>query len=196
MRRSGRPCAVILVGRVLNEVSGAEQYQGFIERYKLSRQAFLESLAGVRTLSSSELERVASFVERLAFTFLSSDARFERHHALLERRWALIDLARHATTFSDRSPSQTRTMLERLGGILSLPGTVLLVDEGGRAMIEASIGLGEDVLHVLAAKDWPRLFERYGQESRLALATREEMLGAGIDLIDPPLVAQRLEHGS
>ena len=194
MRRRSRPCAVILVGRVLNEVAGAEQYQGFIEQYKLCREAFLENLAGVRTLSSPELDRVATFAERLAFSFLASDARFERHHTLLERRRTLLQLAHHATTCTNHSPAPLRTMLELLRGILALRGAALLEEEGGLAVVRASVGLGEDAIDVLVRQDWPQLFRRHGEGALLALAGPPEMIGTGLEQIGQPLVAQRLVH--
>ena len=75
IRRRNRLHSVILVGRVLTEVFGGEQCLGFIECYKLSREAFLESLAGVRSLGSSDLDRIAVFVRRLATTFIAGDTR-------------------------------------------------------------------------------------------------------------------------
>ncbi len=50
-------------------------------------------------------------------------------------------------------------------------------------------------MHVLASQDWSRTFEQHGQRSRLVLADRQEMLRAGLDCADVPLVIQRLHHG-
>jgi diguanylate cyclase (GGDEF)-like protein len=192
-----RPPSVILVGRVFTEVVGGEQCLGLIERYKLSRQSFLESLAGVRSVGSLELDRIATFVRRLASSFIAADSRLENRSAMLERRQGLLDFARKATAFHDRGPGQTRGMLEFLGRVLAVPGSAILLEseDARRVEVLASVGLGEDALHVLAHQDWARIFEQHGQGARLYLPDRQEMLRAGLDLAAVPLAAQRLTHG-
>lgn len=199
IRRRNRLHAVILVGRVLTEVFGGEQCLGFIERYRLSRRSFMESLAGVRTLSGPDLDRIASFLQRLASSFAAVDQRLERGRSQLRRRQELLAVARQAMTFQDRGHDQTRSVLEFLGRLLAVPGSALLLagEEERRFEVHSSLGLGEDALHVLANQDWPKLFElNGGGTSQVYLPDRMQMLRAGLDLAKAPLAAQRLEHGS
>jgi diguanylate cyclase (GGDEF)-like protein len=197
VRKHNKPHAIILVGRVLNEVLGGEQCLGFIERYRLSRQSFLESLSGVRSLSAADLERVAAFVQRLAFSFAATDSRLEQRHALLERYRHLLDMARQVVVSPDRSPDQSRRMLEQLGQLLPLSGVAVLLagEEGEPARVQASIGLGEAALHALAHYAWPRTFELHGQRQFLRLNDQPALLRAGLEPVKPPLVAQRLTNG-
>jgi hypothetical protein len=197
IRRRNRLHSVILVGRVLTEVFGGEQCLGFIERYKLSREAFLESLAGVRSLGSSDLDRIAVFVRRLATTFIAGDTRLEHRRVLLDRKQGLIDFARQTTAFHEHTPGQTREVLEFLGRIFNAPGAAILLagEDAHRVDVHSSVGLGEETLHVLANQDWSRLFELYGRGARLVLSDRKEILRAGLDCADVPLVLQRLHHG-
>jgi diguanylate cyclase (GGDEF)-like protein len=198
IRRRNRLHSVILVGRVLTEVFGGEQCLGFIERYKLSRETFLESLAGVRSLGGPDLDKLAVFVRHLATTFIAGDTRREQNRLLTERKQELLDFARQATAFQDGGPDRTREVLEALGRMLSAPGLAILLagDESHPAEVHSSVGLGEHTLHVLAKQDWPRIFEKHGQGPRLVLPDRQAMLRAGIDCADVPLVAQRLDHGA
>lgn len=197
IRRRNRLHSVILVGRVLTEVFGGEQCLGFIERYKLSRQSFLESLAGVRSLGGPDLDRIAAFVRRLATSSIAGESRLKHHRALLDRKQGLIDFARHSAAFHNRGPGQTREMLEFLGRLFAAPGAAILLtgDESHQVEVNSSIGLGENTLDVLANRDWPRIFELHGRRSCLVLADRQEMLRADIDCADVPLVVQRLHHG-
>lgn len=197
IRRRNKLHSVILVGRVLSEVFGGEQCLGFIERYKLSRESFLESLAGVRSLGSPDLDRIAVFVRRLATSSIAGNSRFEHDRLLLDRKQGLIDFARHSTAFYDRGSGQTREVLEFLGRFFAAPGAAILLTGDGahRVEVHSSIGLGENTLNVLANQDWPRTFELHGRRSRLVLADRKAMLRAGLDCADVPLVVQRLHHG-
>jgi diguanylate cyclase (GGDEF)-like protein len=198
IRERNRPHAIILVGRVLTEVMGGEQCLGFIERYKLSRSSFMESLSGVRSLSSPDLDRAAVFIRRMASFFSAADRRLGIRRTQFKRHRGLLELARLAVTSSDRSQAQARAMLQLLGRMLPLQGSALLLvfEEGEPAHLHASIGLREDVLHAFAHHDWPRTFQLYGRESRLLLNTREDLLGAGLEQLSSPLVAQRLAHGT
>jgi diguanylate cyclase (GGDEF)-like protein len=198
IRRRNRLHSVIIVGRVLTEVFGGEQCLGFIERYRLSREAFLESLSGLRSLSGPDLDRVAAFVRRLATSFIAGEARLENRSARLDRKQGLIDFARHTTAFHDRGPGRTREVLEFLGRIFAAPGAAILLTKEDAHLVEvhSSVGLGEDTLHVLASQDWPRLFEQHGRGGRLVLSDRQELLRAGLDCPDVPLVIQRLHHGA
>lgn len=198
IRRRNRLESVILVGRVLTEVLGGEQYLGFIERYKLSGELFLESLAGVRSLGSQDLDRFAVFVRRLATRFVATDTRMARRRYLLDRRQGLLDFARQATDIHDRGPGGTREVLESLGRIYAMDGAAILLagEEENRFDVHASVGLGEETLHALATRDWPRIFATHGRGSRLVLAGRPEMLKAGLDCKEVPLVVQQLEFGS
>lgn len=198
IRRRNRLHSVILVGRVLTEVFGGEQCLGFIERYKLSRELFLENLAGVRTLGGPELDRVAAFVRRLATSFTAGDARMAQRRYLLDRKQGLIEFARQATAFHDRGPGGTREVLESLGRIFAMNGAAILLsgEEAHKFEVHSSIGLGEETLHVLANQDWPRIFELHGQGSRLVLTDRQETFKAGLACADLPLVIQRLDHGA
>ncbi|MHB8835203.1 MAG: diguanylate cyclase [Candidatus Methylomirabilia bacterium] len=197
IRRRNRLHSVILVGRVLTEVFGGEQCLGFIERYKLSHDSFLQSLAGLRSLGSPDLDRIAVFVRRLATTSIAGDARLEHRRSLNVRKQGLIDFARHSTAFHDRGVGRTREMLEFLGRLFAAPGAAILLagDDAGRVEVHSSIGLGEETLHVLANQDWSRIFGVHGRKSRLVLSDRKEMLRAGLDCADVPLVIQRLHHG-
>ncbi len=198
IRRRNRLHSVILVGRVLTEVFGGEQCLGFIERYKLSRESFLESLAGVRSLGSPDLDRIAVFVRRLATSLAVGDTRLEHHRSVLGRKDSLIGFARQTTAFYDRGPGQTRKILEFLGRIFAAPGAAILLsgEEARRVEVHSSIGLGEKALHALAEQDWPRIFDLHGQNSRVVFSNRQEMLRAGLDSADVPLVVQRLDHGA
>ncbi len=198
IRRRNRLHSVILVGRVLTEVFGGEQCLGFIERYQLSRELFLESLAGVRTLGTPELDRIAAFVRRLATSFTAGDTRLAHRRNQLDQRRGLIDFARQATAFHESGPGGTREVLESLGRIFAMTGAAILLtgDAADRLEVHSSIGLGEETLHVLANQDWPRIFELHGRGSRLVLADRQAMLRAGLDCADVPLVVQRLDHGT
>ena len=195
MRR--RPHSVILVGRVHTEVFGGEQCSGFIEKYKLPRQSFLESLAAGRSLGGPDLDRIAAFVRRLAYSFSTADTRLDHRSAMLERRQGMLNFARQAAAFHDRGPGQTRGMLESLGRILAVPGSAILLEgeDSSRSEVLTSVGLGEDTLHVLARQDWARIFGRRGQGARLYLPDRQEMLRVGLDIAAAPLAAQRLMHG-
>jgi len=197
IRRRNKLHSVILVGRVLTEVFGGEQCLGFIERYKLSRQSFMESLAGVRSLGGPDLDRIADSVRRLAISSIASDSRLANHRSLLDRRQGLIDFSRQTTAYYDTGPGRTREMLEFLGRLFAAPGAAILLtgEEAHRVDVHSSIGLGEKALHVLANQDWPRLFELHGKRSRLVLSDRKEMLRADLDCADVPLLVQRLHHG-
>jgi len=197
IRRRNRLHSVILVGRVLTEVFGGEQCLGFIERYKLSRESFLESLAGMRSLGSPDLDRVAAFVRRHATSFIAGETRLGHRRFLLDRKQDLIDFARQATAFYDRAPDQTREVLEFLGRIFAAPGVAILLagEEENLAEVHSSIGLGKETLYVLANQNWPRLFGLHGKKARLVLSNRQEMLRAGLDCADVPLVIQQLHYG-
>jgi diguanylate cyclase (GGDEF)-like protein len=193
IRKRNRPYAVILVGRVLTEVVGAEQCLALIERYKVSRQSFLESLAGVRTLGKPELDKAAVVIRRLASTALAMDTRLENRATLLRRRRALMEFARQAV-FADARPGRERTLLEALGQMLSASGAALLLpgEDGCSAEVRASVGLGEDVLHVLAHHDWRRTLRTLGDGTRMLLPTRQQMLAAGLDCPGSTLAARSL----
>ena len=197
IRKHNRLYSVILVGRVLTEVFGGEQCLGFIERYKLSNKAFLESLDGVRSLSGLELDKIADLVRRMATTFIAGETKLKHRRHLLDRKQDLIDFALQTTAFHENGPGRTREMLEFLGRIFAASGAAILLagDETHRVEVHASIGLGEDSLHDLASQDWARIFELNGQGSRLVLSDRQEMLRAGLDCAGVPLVVQRLDHG-
>ncbi len=168
-----------------------------MERYKLPRQSFVESLAGVRSIGSPELDRIAAFVRRLASSFAATETRLEHRSVMLRRRQKLLDFARLASAFDDRGPGQTRGVLEALGRILGVPGVAILLEneDAQRLQVHASAGLGEDTLHVLAHQNWSRVFQRSGHGTRLYLPDRQEVLKAGLDLAMAPLAAQRLTHG-
>ena len=59
----------------------------------------------------------------------------------------------------------------------------------------ASVGLGEESLHVLAVRDWRSLFEQAGADL-IAYPRREQMIGAGFDLPQGSLAVQRLAPGA
>lgn len=197
IRKRNRPHAVVIVGRVLTEVFGGEQCLGFIERYKLPQAAFLENLSGVRSVVGPDLDRLAGFVRRLATTSAAAETRFEHRTAGLRHRRKMLDFARQATAFYDRSPGQARGMLEFLGGALAIPGLALLLHKEDALGVEvhASIGLGEETLHELAGRDWQRVFEDHGRGSLVLPAGSTSKVRAGFDLHDRSLAAQRLEHG-
>ncbi|HWR97759.1 MAG TPA: diguanylate cyclase [Candidatus Methanoperedens sp.] len=197
IRRQGKPHAVLLVGRALTEVLGEEQRRGFIARFKLPSQAFLESQAGLRSLGASELDRVAAFVRTLALAFVAADARLEHRHRLLARRNQLLDLAYRATAFHDRGPGHLRNLLEPLTRLLAASGAALLLpsERDGSHEILASIGLGEESLHAIAGRDWRSLFERVGNPPFLALPRREETARGGAAARQGTLAVQRLVQG-
>lgn len=198
VRRLGKPHGVVLVGRVLTEVLGEEQRRNFIGRYKLTHQAFLEGQAGLRWLGAGELDRFARFVRSLAVTFVTADVRLDHRHRLLARRGELLDLASQATAFHDRGPGQLRNLLESLTRSLGASGAALLLpgEVRGSHEILASIGLGEESLHVLAGNDWQALFEQGGRPALLAYARREDMIRAGLDFPQGSLAVQRLAPGA
>ncbi|HEY5997851.1 MAG TPA: diguanylate cyclase [bacterium] len=197
LRRLGKPHAVIIVGRALTEVLGEEQRRGFIARYRLSNQAFLESQAGVRSLGATELDRVASFVRTLATGFVAADSRLQHRHGLLARRGELLDLARRAAAFHQRGPGEVRELLQSLATTFGAAGAALLLPLEGADGHEvlASVGLGEDGLHALAEQDWRSRFAQAGDTTFLAYERREEMIRAGFDVPQGALAVQRLTHG-
>ncbi len=196
IRASRRPHSVILVGRVLSEVFGGEQCMGLIEKYRLSRSSFLESLVGVRSIGGADLDRIAAVVRRLAFSLAVTEARFRQRHTLLDRQRDLLSFARRATAHAEQGPARARGMLESLGTMFAASGVALLLAdrEGRSAGVHASIGLGEDVLHRLSTTDWQGLLESRGS-SHLVLAEGRELLGAGLEQVGAPLAVKRLEHG-
>lgn len=198
IRRHNRAHSIILVGRVLTEVFGGEQCLGFIERYKLPRQAFMDSLVGVRSLATPDLERVAVFVRRLATMCFAREIELGQHRLLRDRKQQLIDFARSATAAHENEPGRTREVLEGLGRLVGASGAAILLDGDASTPLEvhASIGLGEDALHVLAGQDWPRAFQPQGRGARLILSDRQSMLKIGLDCAEVPLVVQRFGRGS
>lgn len=189
--------AVILVGRVLTEVVGAEQCAGFIERYKLPRQPFLESLSQLKPLGAPELDRAAQFLRRLAAATVGVGARLEDRRRQIERRRGLIDFARKASALSDRSPGRERGLLEYLARLLPASGVALLTPgaDSGSAEVRASVGLGEDALHSFAHHDWRRTLETCGNGTLALLANRQQLLAAGLDCADSALAVRRLASG-
>lgn len=198
IRRRNRTPMVILVGRVLTEVFGGEQCLGFIERYKLSRQSFLDNLAGVRSVGKVDLQKIAAFVQRLAVVLNSGDALLDQSHSVLSRRRDLLAFAKEATALPDSDASQSRVVLELLCRLAGAAGSAILLGVGDPTglSVESSVGLGEETLHNLATRDWPSLFASRGREARVFFADRQEMLKAGIDISEASLAAQRLRFGS
>jgi diguanylate cyclase (GGDEF)-like protein len=197
IRRLGKPHAVILVGRALTEVLGEEQHRGLITRFKLDHKAFLDSQVGLRSLGAKDLDRVTAFVRTLALSFVAADARFDHRHRLLARREELLELARKATSFQDRDPGSIRGLVESLAKMFAASGAaVLLPGEGGRGSeVLASVGIGEESLHVLSRHDWRSVFQPQGGAAQLVLPNREAMIKAGLDMPVSALSVQRLSHG-
>lgn len=197
IRVRNNPRAVVLVGRVLTEVVGAEQVAGFIEQYKLRRQPFLESLAQLRSLGKPDLDRAAQFLRRMALATVGVGARLEDRRRQLGRRRGVIDFARKAAALSDRSPGRERELLEHLANLLSASGVALLTpgEAADSSEVRASVGLGEDALHSFAQHDWRRTLEARGNGTLALLADRQQLLAAGLDCADSALAARRLASG-
>lgn len=198
VRRRKRPHGAILVGRVLTEVFGGEQCLGFIERYKLSREAFLENLAGLRTIGGADLDRVAAFVRRASCSLTASGVRMNHRASMIQRREDLLAVARQATAFHDTDPGQAGALLRSLGKVLGASGVAILLvgDDPSRLVVHASLGLGEETLHALARQDWPRSIAERGNGARMVFSDRRQLLPAGLDCAELPLVVQRLSQGA
>lgn len=197
VRKRNRPHAVILIGRVLTEVLGGEQCFRVIEKYKLPRLSFLESLAGVRSIGAADLDRMAGFVRRLASSGVAADTRLENRLSSLQRRRGVIDFARQAAASHDRNPGRARVLLEDLGRMLSVSGVALLQpgEEASGAGLRASVGFGEDMLHALARQDWASTLEAWGDGARVFLENRQQLLDAGLDCAEKTIAARRLVSG-
>lgn len=198
IRGHNRLQSVILVGRVLTQVFGGEQFLGFIEKYKLSRKSFEESLAGMRSLGSPELERVTALVRRLAVSFVAADTRAAWRRFQAERKQQLVEFGLLASSVRESGPGRLREMLESLGRIFAATGVALLAvgDDGRQVEVKAAVGLGEGTLDVMTHLDWAGAFRLHGQRGRLVLSDPRVILRSGLGMPAAPLVVQRFELGS
>jgi len=190
----GESPVLVMLGKVITDISGDEQAGDFANRYRLDRGDLANSMRQMRHFSEGELDRLARLVQRIGIFWELQRKKTAQRGTRLARGRQILAFARQIWEEADAGKDQLDKVLEVLAGHFNADGAALVLTSpaGSGQELIAAAGIDGPARKKILDLNWKTLFKAGAEEGSLFLSDSLSLWRIGLEAEGAPVVICRL----